>query len=116
MTSPVLTVSADELVEDVVKRLAFHEIGGMPVEDWDGTIIGMVSQSDVIDKLGVVVRDVMQTALVSVKPGMSIDQVAAVMAENQIKRVPVLDGNRLLGIISRADIVRAMAESVPVAG
>jgi CBS domain-containing protein len=105
MTREVQTASPDELVEDVAKRLAFHNISGMPVEDWDGTVIGIVSELDVIDKLHDTVRDAMSSDVVSVARDTPIEQIAALMAERRIKRVPVLVEGMLVGIVSRHDIV-----------
>ena len=109
MTRQVLTANPDELVEDIAKRLVFHNISGMPVEDWDGTVIGVVSEADVIGKVGVTIADVMSTNLASAGPDASVQELAALMAERQVRRVPILDGDRLLGIVTRGDMVRAMA-------
>lgn len=108
MTRDVQTASADELVEDVAKRLAFHNISGMPVEDWDGRVIGIVSELDVIDKLHDTVRDAMSSDVVSVSRDTPIEQIAALMTERRIKRVPVLAEGMLVGIVSRHDIVRGL--------
>jgi CBS domain-containing protein len=109
MTRDVVTASPDMLVEDIAKLLAFHNISGMPVEDWDGRVVGIVSEADVIGKIGDTIADVMTTEVISVDEATPIQQVAALMSERRIKRVPVMADASLLGIISRADIVRALA-------
>ena len=109
MTRSVLTASPDELVEDIAKRLSFHNVSGMPVEDWDGKVIGIVSEFDVMGKFHDTVGDVMSSDVISVSRDTPLSEVAALMAERRIKRVPVLDGGLLVGIVSRADIVRALA-------
>jgi CBS domain-containing protein len=109
MTRNVIVASADELVEDIAKKLAFHSISGMPVEDWDGKVIGIISEFDVIGKFHDTIRDAMSADVTSVPPGTPLEQVAALMTEKRIKRVPVLENGMLIGIVSRADIVRALA-------
>lgn len=109
MTRQVLTASPDELVEDIAKRMAFHNISGMPVEDWDGTVVGVVSEADVIGKQGVTIADVMSTDLAGARPGATVEELAALMAERQIRRVPILEGDRLVGLVTRGDLVRALA-------
>jgi CBS domain-containing protein len=115
MTEDVVTASADMLVEDVAKLLAFHNISGMPVEDWDGTIIGVVSEVDVIDKVGDTIGDVMTPHVISVTEATPIEEIAGLMADRKIRRVPVLTDGSLVGIVTRADIVRALAARVSVA-
>jgi CBS domain-containing protein len=110
MTRQVLTTSPDLLVEDVAKMLAYHNISGMPVEDWDGKVIGIVSEADVIGKIGHTIRDVMSDQVISVSRSTPVEQIATLLAERRIKRVPVLVDEMLVGIVSRADIVRAFAE------
>jgi CBS domain-containing protein len=109
MSRDVVTASADMLVEDVAKLLAFHNISGMPVEDWDGTVIGVVSEVDVVDKVGDTIGDVMTHSVISVSESTRIEQIAALMADRKIRRVPVLVNDRLVGLVTRADIVRALA-------
>ncbi|MDP8924285.1 MAG: CBS domain-containing protein [Chloroflexota bacterium] len=109
MTREVVAVSADMLVEDAAKLLAYHNISGMPVEGFDGSIVGVVSEADVIGHIGTTVSDVMTEDVISVGPGASVEEIAALMAERRIKRVPVMEDGRVVGIVSRADIVRALA-------
>ncbi len=109
MSRDVVTASADMLVEDVAKLLAFHNISGMPVEDWDGTVIGVVSEVDVVDKVGDTIGDVMTHRVISVTESTPIEEIAALMADRKIRRVPVLTGRNLVGLVTRADIVRALA-------
>ena len=110
MTREVLTTSPDMLVEDVAKLLAFHNVSGMPVEDWDGRVIGIISEADVLGKIGDTIRDVMSEELVSVSRSTPIEEIATLLVERRIKRVPVIADEGLVGIVSRADIVRALAE------
>ena len=109
MSREVVTVNADMLVEDAAKLLAYHNISGMPVEGWDGSVVGIVSEADVIGHIGETVSDVMTSDVVSVGQEASVEEIASLMAERRIKRVPVMASDRVVGMVSRADIVRALA-------
>ena len=66
--------------------------------------------ADVIGKIGHTIRDVMSDQVISVSRSTPVEQIATLLAERRIKRVPVLVDEMLVGIVSRADIVRAFAE------
>ncbi len=57
------------------------------------------------------VRDIMSTDVISVSKDATLRQIATLMADKQVNRLPVIDGGRLVGIVTRADVVRAMARS-----
>lgn len=61
--------------------------------------------------VGTKVADVMNTDVLTVDPDMSLRQVATIMADNNVNRVPVMENDRLVGIVARTDIVRAIAAS-----
>ena len=109
MTRDVLTADPGMPVDELAKLLAFHNVSGMPVVDEAGKVVGVVSEADVIGKQGATVRDIMTPDVISVPEETSIEEIAALMAERKIKRVVVMDGELLLGMVSRADIVRALA-------
>lgn len=112
MTREVVTIEADMLVEDAAKLLAYHNISGMPVEDPDGKVCGIVSEADVIGHIGAIVSDVMSSDVVSVGESATVEEIATLMAQHRIKRVPVMNDGSLLGMVSRSDIVRAIAARV----
>lgn len=109
MTRDVLTARRDMAVEEFAKLLAFHNVSGMPVLDEADMVIGIVSEADVIAKRGATVGDIMTPEVVTVTETTPIEHIAALMAEKKIKRVPVFVGRALVGMVSRADIVRAIA-------
>jgi len=109
MTRDVLTADPGMPMDELAKLLAFHNVSGMPVVDEAGKVVGVVSEADVIGKQGATVRDIMTPDVISVPEETSIEEIAALMAERKIKRVVVMDGELLLGMVSRADIVRALA-------
>jgi CBS domain-containing protein len=109
MTRDVLTIHRDVPTEELSRLLAFHNLSGMPVVDEADTVIGIVSEADVIGKRGATVGEIMTPNVVSVPETTPIEQVAALMAEKKIKRVPIIVDGVLVGMVSRADIVRALA-------
>jgi CBS domain-containing protein len=109
MAREIVTVGSDMLVEDAAKLLAYHNISGMPVEDPDGKIVGIVSEADVIGHIGATVADVMSEQIISVDENATVEQIATLLSEHRIKRVPVMNGSSLRGMVSRSDIVRAIA-------
>jgi len=109
MTRDVLTARPDMPTGELARLLAFHNLSGMPVLDDAGTMIGIVSEADVLGKRGVTVGEIMTRGVVSVAEATPIEQIAALMAQKRIKRVPVIVEGTLVGIVSRADIVRALA-------
>jgi CBS domain-containing protein len=109
MTRDVLTARRDLPTEELAALLAFHNLSGMPVLDTAGAMIGIVSEADVLGKRGAMVGEIMTPEVVAVAQDTPIERIAALMAENKIKRVPVIADGALVGMVSRADIVRALA-------
>jgi CBS-domain-containing membrane protein len=109
MTRDVMTARPDTPTEELAKLLAFHNVGGMPVLDEAGAMIGIVSEADVLGKRGATVAGIMTAEVISVAEATLIEQIAALMAQKNIKRVPVARDGPLIGMVSRADIIRALA-------
>jgi len=100
MTRDVVTVRRDLTTEEFAALLSFHNVSGMPVLDEADTVIG---------KRGATVGEIMTPEVVAVAQATPIERIAALMAEKKIKRVPVIADGALVGMVSRADIVRALA-------
>lgn len=109
MTPDVITVHPQASVQDAARHLSDYRISGMPVVDGDSQVIGMVTEADIISKPGATVEKIMTRRVVSVQEDTPVDEIAQILTGNRIKRVPVMAGTRLLGVVSRADIVRMMA-------
>lgn len=109
MAREIVTVGSDMLVEDAAKLLAYHNISGMPVEDPDGKVVGIVSEADVIGHIGAMVADVMTEGVISVGESATVEEIATLLNQHRIKRVPVMSDGSLRGMVSRSDIVRAIA-------
>lgn len=109
MTAPVITVAPDASVGEVAETLRRHRISGVPVVDAAGTVLGLVSEYDLLAKPGNLAGDVMVTALITVSSETPIVDVRHLLVERRIRRVPVLDAGRLVGIVSRGDVIALMA-------
>lgn len=109
MTREVITTTPDASLQEAARVLADFRISGMPVVDGSQQMVGIVTEADIIGKEGETVCDIMTRRVVSVQEHTTIDEIALILTSNRYKRVPVLCGDRIAGIISRADIVRMIA-------
>ena len=117
MTAKVVTTTASTTVAEVAKTLANNRISGMPVVgegDVAGLVskvIGIISEADILTALAAAsVESVMTREVVSVGPDAPVSEIIKSLAHRNIKRVPVIaSAGNLMGIVSRADIVAAMA-------
>lgn len=118
MTHETITITPDASVREAARRLAGYSISGMPVVDREGRMVGIITEADLISKEGETVADLMTQRVVSVGERTPVDEIARILTVNRFKRVPVLRDGRLVGIVSRADIVRMMASRwiCPVCG
>lgn len=109
MTRDVVTVRPSSGVRELAKLLATRRISGAPVVSGRGKVVGMVSEADILAKKGKEVKAIMNRRLVTVREDTPVEEIAALMTAHKIKRVPVLRGKKLVGIVSRWDIIRALA-------
>lgn len=109
MTSHVISVSPTASIREAADLLAAYHISGVPVVDEQGHMVGLVTEADLISKQGNAVSDIMSTRVVSVRETTPVDEIAQILTSNRYKRVPVMREEKLVGIVSRADIVRMMA-------
>jgi predicted transcriptional regulator len=118
MTHEIITIAPNATVREAARRLAGYNISGMPVVDREGRMVGIITEADLISKEGGTVADLMTQRVVSVTEQTPVDEIARILTVNRFKRVPVLRDDKLVGIVSRADIVRMMASRwiCPVCG
>jgi tRNA nucleotidyltransferase (CCA-adding enzyme) len=111
MTKRVVTVCPETKVSELAKLLAGKRISGVPVVDESKCVVGIATEADLLArKRGQnMVKAIMTTQVVSVGEETPLEEIAALLARKKIKRVPVLRGGKLVGIVSRADVVRAIA-------
>ncbi len=140
MTKDVVTVGPDATVGDIAALLVTNRIGAVPVVSEGRQVIGVVSQTDLVHRSetgtekrrkwwleafadpdarareyvkshGHKARDVMTRVVVSVPESASLGEVADMLDSHRIRQVPVVTSGRLVVMISRADLVRALAEA-----
>jgi CBS domain-containing protein len=139
MTFGAATIHPEASIEEAARAMLQNRISGLPVVDGSGKLVGMVTEGDLLRRqpgetdrprwlqllLGSprsgeridlghpqTVADVMTTHVISVREDTPVSQIADLMRRHGIKRVPVLDHGKVIGIVSRADLLVAMARLV----
>jgi CBS domain-containing protein len=113
MTKRVVCVTPETPISELTELLAKHKISGVPVvEDMKSKrLVGIVTEADVLARPqgAKYVSDIMKKRVVTVSPDTPIDEIVSILAKRKIKRVPVVVEGKVVGIVSRADIIKAMA-------
>lgn len=116
----VATVTETTTVTGLLAELATHNIGATVVIRPDGGLAGIVSERDVVrqlhrhgpELLRRQVCDIMSSIVVTCTPGDLVDDLSALMTNNRVRHVPVLDNGRLAGIVSIGDVVKNRMEEL----
>jgi len=114
MTTPVVTTRPDVRLTDVIKLLLRHHISGVPVVDDAGKMIGIVTEYDIMnfaqsgDAARTTAAEAMTKDVVTCRPDTSCADIVDLFAARRIRRVPVVDGGNVVGIVSRRDLLREM--------
>jgi CBS domain-containing protein len=136
MVRDVVAVSPTTPVREAARMMVDHRVSGLPVVDADGRVVGIVSEGDLIHRAETgterrrswwlealagaeelardyvlsharKVGDVMTRRVISAAEESELGQIAALMERHRVKRVPIVRDGRLVGIVSRADLVKA---------
>ena len=119
MVRELVTVLPETDAYDAIALLLTHRISGMPVVDESGKLLGMLSERDCLKTLldaqyhnmpTAPVRDLMSTELKTISPDTGIVEIAELFLHERFRRFPVLDKGRLVGQVSRKDVLRAIQE------
>lgn len=123
MSSPVYIINADEPVSHARKLMLKHRIGTLPVLN-DGKMVGIVTKSDISNRLAqaeplwrrrpidqIPIKLLMTETVITIYPEASISQATTVMLENGIHNVPVVKNGNIVGIVTRTDLMRYVAEN-----
>jgi CBS domain-containing protein len=142
MTQPVISVTPETTIAEAAGLMLQHRISGLPVVDADGTVVGVVTEGDLLHRVETGterrhrhwlefliapgrlageyananarrVGEVMSAEVVAVAPNESLAEVVRLMERRHIKRVPVIEAGRLVGIVSRANLVQALVQNLP---
>ena len=143
MTKDVITVSPKTPIHEAAGLMIDHGVSGLPVVDDAGSVVGIVSEGDLIlrekprerapwwrlffgdaERLareyqkahGMTVGEVMTRSLIAVSPDFPIESAALILDQHRIRRVPVVADGQLLGILSRGDLIKALAKAPARAG
>lgn len=140
MTREVITVTKETTVRDLAELFITKRIGSLPVVDEAGNVIGIVTESDLVEqgknvhlptvitlfdwviyletekslerelkKMGArTVGDIFQQELISIAPDAAISTAADLMSNRHVNSLPVLENGKLIGIVSRIDIIRTL--------
>jgi CBS domain-containing protein len=110
MTPNPRTVTPDDPIQNAARIMRDEDTGAVPVVD-NGRTVGMVTDRDIVVRAVAdggqpdrPVRDIVTSAVVTATPDMSTREAAQLMSEHQIRRLPVVEGERLVGIVSLGDI------------
>src|SRR5437867_2618705 len=141
MTRKVVSVRLDAPVGDAIRLMLDHRISGLPVVDGDSKVIGILTEGDLLRRAetgterhrprwlelllgpgrladeyvrthGRKVGEIMTEDVVSVAEDTPLTEIVQLMEQHRVKRLPVLRGDTLVGIVSRADLVRVLADLV----
>jgi CBS domain-containing protein len=142
MISPVITVNENEIVQNVAKLLLANHISAVPVVDKGGSLVGIITEADLMRRAdteterptswwlylisgdqtmageyikshAVRAKDVMTHDVKTATPDTSLHEIVDLFEENNIKRVPIVNGGVLVGIVSRANVLQAVASVRP---
>ena len=110
MTPNPRTVTPDDSIQNAARVMRDEDTGAVPVLD-NGRPVGIVTDRDIViravaedGQLNRPVRDIVTSSIVSATPDMSTREASELMSEHQVRRLPVVDGDRLVGIVSIGDL------------
>ncbi len=111
MNRNVISFQEETPVDEIAKTLTENKITGAPVLAKEGDVIGIVSEIDVVTKKGRTAADIMSPHVISVSEDTGIVEAAQLLAGERIRRVPVLAGGKMVGLLSRSDVLEFFTRS-----
>lgn len=118
MTTKVVTVGRDTLLSEAVDILVENNITGLPVVEDDMTLVGIISEKDLLSLVENVhdettkVEDVMSAEVVSFDQDEDMIPICECLVNSNFRRVPITSEGKLVGIISRKDIIKYILEPI----
>jgi CBS domain-containing protein len=119
MTTDLVTITPDTELMRAVYLLVEHDVSGMPVVDENGNLVGILTERDCIatainagyfDEAGGSVRDFMSSPVETAEPDDSLMDIADRLSKSTYRRFPVVEDGRLVGLISRRDVLEALKQ------
>jgi CBS domain-containing protein len=111
MTRNVITFREDSTLEEIAATLSSRRITGAPVVTAEGHVVGIISETDVFSKKGKTARDIMSPRVISVTEDTGIDEAARLLIGERIRRVPVVKDGKMVGLLSRSDVLDFFART-----
>ena len=118
MVTNVITLSSDKSIVNAAKLMQEKNIGGLVVVD-NNKPLGMITERDLLSVISkdlqpntVKVKDIMSSPIISISPDTSIIEAAKLMSENKIRKLPVKEEGKLIGIITAEDIVKIAPKEI----
>ncbi|KFZ78864.1 histidine kinase [Amycolatopsis sp. MJM2582] len=116
MTANVTCVSASETVLDAAKKMAAESVGAVPICGEDGKLKGMLTDRDIVVKVLAEGKDpralhaseLAQGEAVTIGADDDAEEIMRTMANHKVRRLPVIDGHKLVGIVAQADVAKAL--------
>lgn len=116
----ILTIDPGATVSDVAKVLSERRIGALVVTDKDGQTVGIISERDIVRELGrkgsaclsLAVERLMSRSVVTCTEDATADQALAKMTAGRFRHLPVVSGEKMVGLVSIGDVVKACLEDV----
>jgi len=113
MTTPVVTVMFSDPVIAAVEKMISHDIGAVVVIS-GGRPVGIITERDILkrvileekDPRGVFCQDIMSKPLITIKPDTPLSEALSIMRKHGIRRLPIVEGDELIGIITEKDLIR----------
>ena len=113
MSADPCAIEADRPVSYAAKMMKQEDVGLAPIVDGD-RLVGTLTDRDIAvrvvaegrDPQSTPVRDVATTKVVTVEPSQDLDEALRLMAQHQVRRLPVVEGERLVGVLAQADVAR----------
>ena len=114
MTTPAISVGAEENVSVAARLLSRENVGMLPVCASDGSLRGIVTDRDLVvrclaldkDPKNTKISSIMTERIAQVRPGDDVEQLETCLCENQVRRLPVTENGKLVGMVSLADLAR----------
>jgi len=116
MSNRVITISKGKNLYDAIQLLVCGQISGLPVVDDQNKMIGIITEKDVLNFVfsgnlkNTAVEEVMTKDVVSFSPETEVETIALSIGHDRFRRVPIVEGDKVVGIVSRRDIIRAVLD------
>lgn len=119
MTKNIMVIHPDTIVKDAAKIMTQERVGSLLVVE-DDKLVGIVTELDIIwkvvagdlDPKTTLIRDIMTKDVITVKANQTLEDATQIMVENKIKKLPVLEGDKLVGIITATDLISVQPKMI----